>query len=66
MATTRTRPGVSGRARNGNGSAAPHYAKLGREVHRYGTVLDLPIVLDKAPPSQQGRSAPPASEEALI
>jgi starvation-inducible DNA-binding protein len=38
---------MSGRARNGNGSAAPHYAKLGREVHRYGTVLDLPIVLDK-------------------
>jgi starvation-inducible DNA-binding protein len=47
MATTRTRPGVSGRTRNGNGAAAPHYAKLGTEVHRYGTVLDLPIALDK-------------------
>jgi starvation-inducible DNA-binding protein len=33
--------------RNGNGAAAPHYATLGNEVHRFGTVLDLPIGLKK-------------------
>jgi len=48
MATT-TRPAAAMRtARNGNGAAAPHYAKLGTEVHRFGTVLDLPIELDES------------------
>jgi starvation-inducible DNA-binding protein len=50
MATTRTRS-TSATPRgipSGNGAAAPHYAKLGKEVHRFGTVLDLPIELGKA------------------
>jgi starvation-inducible DNA-binding protein len=34
--------------RNGNGAAAPHYARLGKEVHRFGTVVDLPIGLKKS------------------
>jgi starvation-inducible DNA-binding protein len=34
--------------RNGSGPAAPHYARLGKEVHRFGTVLDLPIELDSS------------------
>ncbi len=33
---------------NGNGQAAPHYADLGKEVQRFGTVRDLPIELDDA------------------
>ncbi|HEY7332984.1 MAG TPA: DNA starvation/stationary phase protection protein [Candidatus Limnocylindria bacterium] len=49
MATT-TRPRAATPTRTGrNGSgdpAAPHYARLGKEVHRFGTVLDLPIELD--------------------
>jgi starvation-inducible DNA-binding protein len=50
MATTRTRPAAPARGRNGNGKsdAAPHYARLGKEVHRFGTVLDLPIELERA------------------
>ncbi|HEX6128859.1 MAG TPA: DNA starvation/stationary phase protection protein [Candidatus Limnocylindria bacterium] len=47
MATTRTRPATPTRSRNGNGDAAPHYARLGKEAHRFGTVLDLPIELPK-------------------
>src|SRR5688500_1058437 len=48
--TTRTRPAASTArtartSRNGNGDAAPHYARLGKEVHPFGTVLDLPIEL---------------------
>ncbi len=31
---------------NRNGDAAPHYAQLGKEVHRFGSILDLPIELD--------------------
>jgi starvation-inducible DNA-binding protein len=35
--------------RNGKGgAAAPHYASLGKQVHRFGTVLDLPIELKKS------------------
>jgi len=46
--TTRTRgTKLTPTRRNGNGDvAAPHYARLGKEVHRFGTVLDLPIELD--------------------
>ena len=49
MATTRTRPASATRprTRNGNGDAAPHYARLGKQVHRFGTVLDLPIELER-------------------
>ena len=48
--TTRNRPTASTArtartSRNGNGDAAPHYARLGKEVHPFGTVLDLPIEL---------------------
>jgi starvation-inducible DNA-binding protein len=50
MATT-TRPRAASTTtrgtRNGNGDAAPHYARLGKEVHRFGTVLDLPIELKR-------------------
>jgi starvation-inducible DNA-binding protein len=49
MATTtrdRTSSGVPRRIRNGDGTAAPHLARMGKEVHRFGTVLDLPIELD--------------------
>lgn len=50
MATTPTRSAsaTSRGTPSGNGAAAPHYAKLGKEVHRFGTVLDLPIELPKA------------------
>ena len=50
--TTRSRGARPARTRgNHRGSvngdaAAPHYARLGKEVHRFGTVLDLPIELD--------------------
>jgi starvation-inducible DNA-binding protein len=49
MATT-TRPRSATTAHgNGNGkAAAPHYAELGTEVQRFGTVHELPIDLDKA------------------
>jgi starvation-inducible DNA-binding protein len=48
--TTRSRATSPARTtRNGNGNrAAPHYARLGKEVHRFGTVLDLPIELEAA------------------
>ncbi|HSM37835.1 MAG TPA: DNA starvation/stationary phase protection protein [Candidatus Limnocylindrales bacterium] len=51
MATTRTRSagriGASGNGNgNGKGSASPRYARLGAEVHRFGTVVDLPIDLE--------------------
>ena len=49
MATTTTRNRSTGGptgTRHRNGDAAPHLARLGKEVHRFGTVLDLPIELD--------------------
>jgi len=49
MATTTRTSGtkLTPTRRNGNGDiAAPHYARLGKEVHRFGTVLELPIELD--------------------
>lgn len=47
MATTQPRLSTPAHSPNGNGGAAPHYARLGKEVHRFGTVLDLPIELPK-------------------
>ena len=46
--TTKTAAPAAKNGRNGKGAAAPHYARLGKEVHRFGTVLDLPIGLDKS------------------
>jgi starvation-inducible DNA-binding protein len=45
MATT-THPSSAPSVRDGNG-ASPHYAKLGHELQRFGTVRDLPIDLAK-------------------
>lgn len=57
MATTRTRPATRlgagvGSNTNGNRGATPRYAKLGAEVHRYGTVVELPIELDTSARAQ--------------
>lgn len=47
MATTTRSSAATRTSRNGNGKAAPRYAKLGVEVHRFGKVVDLPIELDE-------------------
>jgi len=47
MATT-TRPRSATTAHGNGKAAAPHYAELGTEVQRFGTVHELPIDLDKA------------------
>ena len=47
MATTTRRRSASGPGmRHRNGDAVPHLARMGKEVHRFGMVLDLPIELD--------------------
>ena len=44
--TTRTATTSNGQSNGTKGSASPHYAKLGVEVQRYGTLRDLPIALE--------------------
>ena len=44
--TTRTPTTANGRSNGTRPSPSPHYAKLGVEVQRYGTLRDLPIALE--------------------